>query len=472
MPFPDPLLTDMETRRNRYQNPSLTGRHSHQSLFQRTRTRNTLIRKGVRLGIMSVVIVLGIYSLVQCFSWITDDDNTPSESAATALPNEDLRQNDKHTARKLLQGISFFNLKEASFQAEHQDTTLHLETSINPSLQDYMLGKLDRKNSRHIALVALDPADGKIFMMAGYDKINPDNNTCLDNSYPAASIFKIITAVAAVEQANLDSNSKLRFNGSQHTLYKVQLKDHKNRYTNYTTFQAAFAKSINPVFGKLGALSLEKDQLSACAKAFGFNSEIDFELLLLASHFNVTDTPYHRAEIASGFNRQTTLSATHAALLPAIILNQGRQVEPTIVQRITDGSGQLLYQNRPAPMKQVITPRASRVIYDLMEATVRYGTGKKAFKGFQKDPVLSKCNLGGKTGSIYNKKHDLRYDWYVGFADLKNGDKKMAIAVVVAHEEYIGTRAAAYGRMAIKKYYADFFKSELNDFSRKDVPKP
>ena len=110
-------------------------------------------------------------------------------------------------------------------------------------------------------------------------------------------------------------------------------------------------------------------------------------------------------------------------------------------------------------MRQVITPRASRVVYDLMEATIRYGTAKKAFKGFQKDPVLSKCNLGGKTGSIFNKKHDLRYDWFVGFADLKNGDKKMAIAVVVAHEEYIGIRAAAYARMAIKKYFENFFKT-------------
>ena len=408
---------------------------------------------------MTLVLVIGLYGLVQCFSWLDDSGKNTSKEAATASPEEAPRQNDKQVAQQLLQDISLLNLKQAAFQVTRQNKTLHLDTSIDPSLQDYMLGKLDRKNSRYIALVALDPASGEILMMAGYDKIDPDNNTCLDNTYPAASIFKIITAAAVVEQKNLDSNAKLRFNGSQHTLYKTQLKDRKNRYTNHTTFQEAFAKSINPVFGKLGALSLEKDQLSACAEAFGFNTEIEFELPLLASRFNITDTPYHRAEIASGFNRQTTLSAIHAALLPAVILNQGQGVKPTIVQRITDGSGQLLYENRPGPVKQVITPRASRVLYDLMEATVRYGTAKKAFTGFQKDPVLSKCNLGGKTGSIYNQKHDLRYDWFVGFADLKNGNKKMAIAVVVAHEEFIGIRAAAYARMAIQKYYANFLKS-------------
>jgi penicillin-binding protein A len=418
-----------------------------------------MFRKGIRLAFITAVVVLGIYGLVQCFDWMADSGKDTSKAAATALPNEVSQRNDKQVAQQLLQDIPLHNLKDATFQVTRQDTTLHLDTSINPALQDYMLGKLDRKNSRYIALVAMDPANGEILMMAGYDKVDPENNTCLDNTYPAASVFKIVTAAAAVEQRDLDSNSKLMFNGSQHTLYKTQLKNRKNRYTNHTTFQEAFAKSINPVFGKLGALSLEKGQLSACAEAFGFNSEIDFELPLLASRFSITDTPYHRAEIASGFNRQTTLSAVHAALLPAVILNQGKQVEPTIVQRITDGSGQLLYENRPVPMKQVITPRASRVVYDLMEATVRYGTAKKAFTGFQKDPVLSKCNLGGKTGSIYNQKHDLRYDWFVGFADLKNGDKKMAIAVVVAHEEYIGIRAAAYARMAIEKYYTDFLKS-------------
>ena len=449
----------MEIFRNHNQHPSLNGWQSHQSLFQKTRDRKTRFRKGLRLGIMTLVILFGIYSLVQCFTRMADSGETISESADTAPLNENLRKNDKQVARQLLQDIPLVNLKDATFQVTRQDTTLHFDTSIDPSLQDYMLGKLDRKNSRHIALVALDPDGGEIFMMAGYDKTNPDSNTCLDNTYPAASIFKIITAAAAVEQGNLDSNSKLMFNGSQHTLYKTQLKNRKNRYTNHTTFQKAFAKSINPVFGKLGALSLEKDQLSACAEAFGFNSEIDFELPLAASRFSITDDPYHRAEIASGFNRQTTLSAVHAALLPAVIVNQGKQVEPTVVHRITDGSGQLLYENRPGPMRQVITPRASRVVYDLMEATVRYGTAKKAFKGFQNDPVLSKCNLGGKTGSIYNTKHDLRYDWFVGFADLKNGDKKMAVAVVVAHEEFIGIRAAAYARMAIKKYYTAFLKS-------------
>ncbi len=413
----------------------------------------------MRLACLTAFIIAAVYSMTQCFQWISGNDDTASETIASTAVDVKVRPNDKQLARELLQETTIINLPEPNFHIERQDTTLHVKTSIDTSLQAYMLKKLDRKNSRHIALVALNPTSGEIIMMAGFDKVNPDANTCLNNTYPAASIFKIVTAAAAAEQKGLDSNSKLRFNGSQHTLYKVQLKDRNNRYTNHTTFQAAFAKSINPVFGKLGALSLQQSQLSNYAQAFGFNSAIEFEFPVPASRFNISDTPYHWAEIASGFNRETTLSAIHAALLPTVILNQGKQIDPTIVRQITNGSGQVLYQNEPSPAKQIISPKAARVVYDLMEATVRYGTARKAFKGFQKDPVLSKCNLGGKTGSIFNKKHDLRYDWFVGFADLKSGDKKLAIAVVVAHEEYIGIRAAAYARMIIRKYYANLFKT-------------
>ncbi|MFC1877689.1 hypothetical protein ACFL2E_10535 [Thermodesulfobacteriota bacterium] len=184
----------MEIPRNRNRNPSLPGWYSHQSLFQKNRNRKTLFRKGIRLGIMTVVIVFGIYSLVQCFNRIADSGKNTSKTAATATPDEDLQKNDKQVAQQLLQEIPLLNLKDATFQITRQDTTLRFDTSIDPSLQDYMLGKLDRKNSRHIALVALDPAGGEILMMAGYDKINPDSNTCLDNTYPAASIFKIVTA--------------------------------------------------------------------------------------------------------------------------------------------------------------------------------------------------------------------------------------------------------------------------------------
>jgi membrane carboxypeptidase/penicillin-binding protein len=92
-----------------------------------------------------------------------------------------------------------------------------------------------------------------------------------------------------------------------------------------------------------------------------------------------------------------------------------------------------------------------------MKATVKSGTSRKIFRGYRKDRVLSRLNIGGKTGSIDNHSHDARYDWFVGFGEEKEGGEKIVISVVVAHEEYIGTRAGKYARLAIKYYFQDYF---------------
>jgi beta-lactamase class D len=93
----------------------------------------------------------------------------------------------------------------------------------------------------------------------------------------------------------------------------------------------------------------------------------------------------------------------------------------------------------------------------MMQATVRYGTARKTFRGYRKDRILSQLNIGGKTGSIFNRKHDLRFDWFVGFAEEIQGEKKLAVSIVVAHEEYIGIRAGQYARMVIRKHFLDYF---------------
>jgi cell division protein FtsI/penicillin-binding protein 2 len=303
----------------------------------------------------------------------------------------------------------------------------------------------------------MDPATGRILSMVGYDKTDPSNNPCLDN-FPAASVFKIVTAAAAVEKCGFNSDSTLEFNGRKHTLYKSQLKNRTNKYTNHISFRKSFAQSVNPVFGKIGAHQLGKQELEKYARAFGFNRRIDFEIPVEPSFVSISAEPYRLAEIASGFNRETTLSPLHGALLASTILNHGRLIEPTIIDQIIDDRGEVMYRGRLAPIHQAISPEATEVMNTLMKATVKSGTAKKAFRGYRRDRILSRLNIGGKTGSIASRKiPHVRYDWFVGFAEEINGAAKIVISVVVAHEKFIGTRASRYARYAIKTYFRDYF---------------
>jgi penicillin-binding protein A len=332
-----------------------------------------------------------------------------------------------------------------------------IHTSLDLRLQQYLLNRLDRVNSRYIGIVAMSPHTGRLVAMAGFNKNDPDTDPCLSADYLAASIFKIVTAAAAVEEKGYTAASRFTFNGDKHTLYKRQLTDKTNRYTQSISLKESFAQSVNPVFGKIGGLYLGPQDLETYAHAFAFNRSVDFELPWPVSELTVTQEPYQRAEIASGFNRQTTLSPLHAAVIVSALVNGGRPVEPTLVDRIVDRSGRSVYQSAPRFMPAVVSPQTADVLGQLMNATVVSGTARQIFRGHSRNKVLSRLTLGGKTGSLFNRSRDARFDWFVGFASEKQGSEKLVVAVMVAHEEYIGTRAGQYARMVIEHYFKDYF---------------
>ncbi len=374
----------------------------------------------------------------------------------------------KNEIQAVIDSKFFLNIQNQQFDIVKKNEILSVKTSINIDLQKYLIKKINsvkklrRGKPRYLAIVVMDPGSGKIRALAGYDQKNELDNPCLNNVFPAASIFKIITAAAAVEECGFTPYSKLKFNGGKYTLYKRQLKERNNKYTNKISFKDSFAQSVNPVFGKIGSIYLGKQTLEKYANAFGFNKTISFETPLPISRISISEEPYQWAEIASGFNRKTMISPLHGALLSGTIINKGVLPEPTIIDEIIDSSGTLVYSGSHAKLNQAIKPETSIVLKKLMATTISSGTGKKSFRGYRKDPVLIKLNIGGKTGSIFNASHDVRFDWFVGYAEEKNGNNKLAISVVVGHEKYIGTKACSYARMAITRYFGKQFAQQAS----------
>lgn len=370
---------------------------------------------------------------------------------------EPLKIESRDDLRQLLEPKALFNPPSTSVDVSVGGRTLRVETSLDLDLQEYLLKRMDRVNSRYIGIVSMEPDTGRILSLSGFNKLDPEHNPCIDNSYPAASIFKIVTASAAVEAAGLSPDSKLAYNGRKHTLYKSQMTNKTNRHTNQTTLRDSFAQSINPVFGKLGTLRLGRNELRRYAENLGFNRAIPFDLPLGPSKVQFSEEPYQWAEIASGFNRQTTLSPLHGAVMAATLLNGGEMVEPTLIDRITDPDGKEIYTRKAGDRRQVLSPETSLALTEMMTTTIRSGTARKSFRGYRRDKILSKLTIGGKTGSIFNKARDARFDWFVGFAWDKAKKESIAVSVVVAHVEYIGTRAAQYARMVIRQHFKSYF---------------
>jgi cell division protein FtsI/penicillin-binding protein 2 len=421
---------------------------------------------------LTVLLVVGFWivessiDLSRVFSYFRVPEKV-LKNEPVRLPRADKRI-DKKDVQGYLNRSTFVNLTQKSFVSQYEGRTYHVDTTIDMSLQQFMIKHLNTAYARYIGIVAIDPSSGRILAMVGFDRVDPANNPCLESVFPAASIFKIVTAAAAVEKCGMNQGTTLSFTGGKHTLYKSQLTDKYTKYAQNITLQDSFAHSVNAVFGKIGAHHLGKTGMEQIAAAFGFNRPIDFEVPVDSSKISIEDAPYPLAEIASGYNRTTLISPLHGAMIGAAVLNQGNMLEPTIIDRITDEKGYSVYENRTEPMKQVISAKSADTMAHLMEATVNSGTGRKAFKDYQKDSILSRLDIGGKTGSMDNQTHETHFDWFVGYAWDRSSGQKVVVASVVGHQKFIGTRSGYYARILMKQYFVNRFAAGEQKSKQKD----
>lgn len=432
---------------------------TYQSSLVRQKQRRIWLRRGtwlLALFVAAIAITWGIFSLrteetprtAAVRTEPTHSSTTPTEAEASTPPTyEPLTRDDLRT---MFAAQNWSTMASPSQQIDLSGKQFIVTTTVDPDLQRFLMDQLMRKTSRHLAIVVMDTSSGEILAMVSHNRPNPGQNACTEMVFPAASIFKIVSAASAVEATGLHPGSRLGFEGSKHTLYKAQLRESLGKGANYVTLEEAFADSVNPVFGRLGAYRLGRSRLLAYAAAFGFNHEIDFDLTTATSHFEISENPYQWAELASGFNRTTTLSALHGAMIAAAIYNGGTMLKPMLFDSISTPDGKVLYRGKPEVMHAAVGRDAARSVARMMQATIREGTGRKTFRGYQRDEVLGKLAIGGKTGSYGSNP---RFDWFVGFGADQKAKAAIAVSVVVSHKDYIGTKSGQYARMAIKQYF-------------------
>lgn len=343
--------------------------------------------------------------------------------------------------------------------SDRSGQTLFVRTTLLPDLQDLGDAWLQGSRARQAALVVLNPDNGEVLTLAGYQADGQENNAALAGSFPAASLFKIVTAAAAVEKAELSADSKLAFDGGKHTLYKNNLVREPDQGRQSTTLKESFAESINSVFGKLGAFTLGPEELADFAGRFGFNQDIDFEMPVEASSFSVDgDDEFHLAELASGFNRSTKVSPLHGAMMAAAVVGGGILYDPSMVREVFDRENRIHYRSEAARAREIISPATAGEMTRMMRSAVEEGTGRRVLGAAAREhPILSRLIIGGKSGTINNDQGQ-RVDWFVAWAQPKPGtgcQDRLALSAVVVHDGQTTTTSQRLIRDALAAYYKD-----------------
>lgn len=335
------------------------------------------------------------------------------------------------------------------------DRKLTVEPSLDPDLQKYVSTFLRRTKTHQAAVVVLRPENGQILAMADYT--NPDaedeENLCLTAKYPAASLFKIVAAAAAIDARGFTPEKSMYFRGRRYTLYRNQLKKERGRYAEKISFKHAFGSSINPVFGKLGIHELGSELVGQYAGRFYFNQVIPFDLPVPPSHLQVPGDEFGLAEIASGFNKTTVISPLHAALLAAAVANQGTVMTPWLVSKVMDESGIVVYRAKAEALGNPISVTTAKRMKVLMEDTVTYGTCRKAFRPLRRKKSFQDIELGAKTGTINDKSDRYKLDWVTAYALPAQGQGGVCLTVLAVHGEKLGLRARDIARFVIDHHF-------------------
>ena len=326
-----------------------------------------------------------------------------------------------------------------------------VDYSLQPEFKQYVDNLLLHYRPDFAAVVVLDPETGDILSLSSHVRDGEAvGNLTIHSGFPAASIFKIVTASAALD-GGATPTTKYEYNGKDTSLYKKDVLRHKrNKWTRSVSFSRAFGRSINTVFGRLGVFDVGGDSLIEYAGQFGFNQSLPVDLKIEPSVSEIDpEDEWSVAEAASGYTNAITMSPIHAAMMAGAIVNDGVAIEPRLVESARHLNGPELYR-ASRNSQRILDSTTAQDLRELMRYTVTKGSARKSFRGFFKGQYAD-LDIGGKTGSLtgYNPKG--RTEWFVGYGD--SGSDQIAVAAVVVNKEKWRVKPSYLARKIFEEYY-------------------
>ncbi len=293
---------------------------------------------------------------------------------------------------------------------------------------------------------------------------HPLENKALKGQYPPGSTFKIITALAALEEGLITENTTIHCSGS----YKYGNRAFgcwNRRGHGAVNLKRALRESCDVYFYKLGE-QLGVDRIAAYARKFGAGSPLGIGLDNEKSGLVPTSawkekrfgTKWLKGEtlpvaIGQGYVLMTPIQL---AAMTAAVANEGTVYRPHLVKRVISPEGRILREFAPEIVSRAgLHSESYRLVKKGLLAVVNEpgGTGGMA--------RLYEVKVAGKTGTsqvvkLRNGRNVAGYQYrdhalFVAFAPFEKPE--IAVAVVVEHGAHGGSAAAPIAGRILRTYF-------------------
>jgi penicillin-binding protein 2 len=357
---------------------------------------------------------------------------------------------------------------------------LTLDIELQKAAEEAMMGKKG-------ALVAMDPQNGDILALVSKPDFDPNlfargispetwkrisensshplQNRAIQGQYPPGSVYKIIMAIAGLEEKIITPETTFQCSGALpfgNRDYLCWKKEGHGRIS----LRRAIVESCDVYFYNLG-LRLGVDRIAKYAMGLGLGRVTGFPLghekagLIPTSSWKMKrfGIPWQAGEnlsiaIGQGFNLVTPLQV--ACTLSALA-NGGKLYRPRIVQAIKAPHGETLKEFPPEDAKTLhISPETLEILREALWGVVNSpgGTGGRArIDGF---------DVAGKTGTaqvvqrregrgeLYPAEQQ-DHAWFVCFAPARQ--PQITVVALIEHGGHGGAVAAPVAKKVLENYY-------------------
>ncbi len=251
-------------------------------------------------------------------------------------------------------------------------------------------------------------------------------NKAISDAYEPGSVFKVVTASAALEENLVTTNSTFTCTGiTQVSGQRYNCHKHSGHGTQ--TLTQAVSNSCNPAFITIGQM-VGVTSFSKYFEAFGLTSVTGIDLPGETSSIYYPAADMGPVELASASFGQT-FKVTPIQLITAVaaVTNGGYLVQPHVLSKVIDNDGHVVQSVSASYRRQVISSETSSTMRTIMEAVVHGGAKNAYVAGYR---------TGGKTGTseklaemIQSQQKGLYIGSYVGVAPIN--DPEIAVLVLL-----------------------------------------
>ncbi len=316
-------------------------------------------------------------------------------------------------------------------------------------------------NAKGASIVVIDPHTGAVLALANrptfdlnkyFDASNDiRRNRLICDLFEPGSVFKIVTASAAVEEKKVNEEDKIYCENGAYKIASHVLHDHTPH--GWLTFREVIQQSSNIGTSKVAQM-LGNGLVYKYIKLFGFGSKLGIDLPGEIS--GIAKEPRFWSKVSIGtipMGQEVGVTALQLAAAISVIANGGQLMRPFVVKEIKDKYGETIKEFSPVMINKVVSLDTANRIKKILVGVIEEGTGKLA--------KTSGFSAAGKTGTAQKLEPNGTYSHskyiasFIGFAPAE--DPIIAIAVVVdePHPAYFGGVVSA-----------PVFKNVVNDTLR------